>query len=199
MEVGLLGPLEVRVDGRPVVVGVGKRRSLLALLALHANEVLPADRLIDELWGEQPPSTAAKGLQVQVSQLRKDLRSNGSGEILKTRGHGYVVELDADAIDVHRFERALEDGRGALEAGDAEAAARLLRAALERRIDADLQLGHHADVVSELEELVREHPLRERLRGLLMLALYRCGRQADALDTYRSGRAHMTEELGLER
>ena len=230
MEVGLLGPLEVRVDGRPVEVGVGKRRSLLALLALHANEVLPADRLIEELWGEQPPSTAAKGLQVQVSHLRRDLRSNGSAEILKTRGHGYLVELDADALDVHRFERALEEGRGALEAGDAEGAARLLRealalwrgppladftyeafaqqpiarldelrlVALERRIEADLQLGHHADVAGELEELVREHPLRERLRGLLMLALYRCGRQADALDAYRSGRLHLTEELGLE-
>jgi DNA-binding SARP family transcriptional activator/streptogramin lyase len=228
----LLGPLEVFDGARAVVIGGGKRRSLLALLVLHGNEVVSADRLIDELWGEHPPPTAAKGLQVYVSQLRKELQ-NGSdrdGDVLVTRANGYVLVLGPDDVDVQRFERSLNAGERALAAGEPDRAAQRLRqglalwrgppladftyeafaqqeiarleelrmVALEQRIDADLALGRHAQVVGELEALVREHPLRERIRGQLMLALYRCGRQAEALEAYRDGRRHMSDELGLE-
>jgi DNA-binding SARP family transcriptional activator len=232
MEFRLLGPLEVADRGRPVVVGAGKRRSLLALLLLHANEVVSTERLIDELWGERPPATVAKSLHVYVSQLRKELaQGNGAGEaILRTRGSGYVVEVGPDDVDTRRFERLLADGRRAAEADDpGRASDKLAQAiamwrgppladfayepfaqreiarleelrlvALECRIEADLELGRHGDLVGELEALVDEHPLRERLRGQLMLALYRCGRQAEALDVYRDGRSRLVNDLGLE-
>jgi DNA-binding SARP family transcriptional activator len=228
----LLGPLEVYDGARAVAIGGGKRRSLLALLLLHGNEVVSADRLIDELWGERPPPTAAKGLQVYVSQLRKALQEGaaGDGEVLVTRSNGYVLNVGADELDVSRFERALSGGERALAAGEPERAVQRLRqglalwrgppladfayepfaqqeiarleelrlVALEQRIEADLALGRHAQVVGELEALVREHPLRERFRGQLMLALYRCGRQAEALEAYRDARRLMSEELGLE-
>ena len=232
MDFRLLGPLEVFDGARAVVIGGGKRRSLLALLLLHGNEVVSADRLIDELWGEHPPPTAAKGLQVYVSQLRKELQ-NGSdrdGDVLVTRANGYVLVLGPDDVDVHRFERSVNAGERALAAGEPDRAAQRLRqglalwrgppladftyeafaqqeiarleelrmVALEQRIDADLALGRHTQVVGELEALVREHPLRERIRGQLMLALYRCGRQAEALEAYRDGRRHMSDVLGLE-
>jgi DNA-binding SARP family transcriptional activator len=228
----LLGPLEVYDGGRAVAIGGGKRRSLLALLLLHRNAVVSVDRLIDELWGERPPPTAAKGLQVYVSQLRKELHDGAArdGEVLVTRSNGYMLNVDADELDVSRFERALSAGERALAAGQPERAAQRLRqglalwrgpplaeftyepfaqheiarleelrlVALEQRIDADLALGCHAQVVGELEALVRQHPLRERTRGQLMLALYRCGRQAEALEVYRVGRRTMSDELGLE-
>jgi DNA-binding SARP family transcriptional activator/DNA-binding beta-propeller fold protein YncE len=228
----LLGPLEVYDGERTVAVGGGKRRSLLALLVLHGNEVVSADRLIDELWGERPPPTAAKGLQVHVSQLRKELHNGAqsSGEVLVTRANGYQLLVGADDVDVARFERAVSAGERALAAGETDRAAQRLRqglalwrgppladftyepfaqpeiarleelrlVALEQRIDADLALGRHAQVAGELETLVREHPLRERFRGQLMLALYRCGRQAEALETYRAGRQQVIDELGLE-
>jgi DNA-binding SARP family transcriptional activator/DNA-binding beta-propeller fold protein YncE len=232
MEFRLLGPLEVADRGRQVPVGAGKRRALLAILLLHANEVVAADRLIDELWGERPPATVAKSLHVHVSQLRKELgQGNGSGEtIVHTRGSGYVVEVRPDDVDLLRFERLLADGRRAAEADDPRRASDTLSRAiaiwrgapladftyepfaqreiarleelrllaLECRIDADLQLGRHGGLVGELDALVNEHPLRERLRGQLMLALYRCGRQAEALDVYRVGRARLVADLGLE-
>jgi DNA-binding SARP family transcriptional activator len=232
VEFRLLGPLEVADRGRPVVVGAGKRRALLALLLLHANEVVPAERLIDELWGERPPATVAKSLHVYVSQLRKELgHGNGAGDgILRTRGNGYVVEVGPDDVDTRRFERLLADGRRAADADDPARASETLReavamwrgapladfayepfaqreiarleelrlVALECRIDADLALGRHADLVGELEALVDEHPLRERLRGQLMVALYRCGRQAEALDAYRDCRTRLVVDLGLE-
>jgi DNA-binding SARP family transcriptional activator len=228
----LLGPLEVFDGARAVVIGGGKRRSLLALLLLHGNEVVSADRLIDELWGEHPPATAAKGLQVYVSQLRKELH-NGSdrdGDVLVTRANGYVLVLGPDDVDVQRFERSVSAGERALAEGEPDRAAQRLRqglalwrgppladfiyeafaqheiarleelrmVALEQRIDADLALGRHPQVIGELEALVREHPLRERIRGQLMLALYRSGRQAEALEVYRDGRRDMSDELGLE-
>jgi DNA-binding SARP family transcriptional activator len=228
----LLGPLEVFDGARAVVIGGGKRRSLLALLLLHANEVVSADRLIDELWGESPPPTAAKGLQVYVSQLRKELQNGADrdGDVLVTRAHGYLLQLGPDDVDVQRFERSVDAGERALAAGDPERAAQRLRqglamwrgppladftyerfaqqeiarldelrlVAIEQGVDADLALGRHAQVVGELEALVRDHPLRERIRGQLMVALYRCGRQAEALETYRDGRREMSDELGLE-
>jgi DNA-binding SARP family transcriptional activator len=230
VEVRLLGPLEVTHAGRNLVVGGGRQRALLALLALHPNEVVPAERLIDQLWGEQPPATASKGLQVQVSRLRKDLAHNGSDSVLLTGANGYVLQVSPDQIDIHRFERTLDEGTRALNDGEPGRAAERLRDALalwrgppladfayeafaqqeiarleelrlvaiEHRIEAELALGRHHRVVPELEGLVAEEPLRERVTWLLMLALYRCGRRADALAVYRRGRRAMVDELGLE-
>jgi DNA-binding SARP family transcriptional activator/DNA-binding beta-propeller fold protein YncE len=226
VEFRILGPLEAEQDGRLVPLGGRKQRALLALLLLHANGVVPRDRLIDEIWGDEPPETARTALQVYVSQLRKAL----GGERIETRAPGYRVRTEPDALDLERFERLVGEGRDALAGGDAECSADALRealalwrgtplaelgavpfaqreclrleelrlAALEERVEADLQLGRHTRLVPELEGLVREHPLRERLRGQLMLALYRCGRQADALEVYRSGRRLLDEELGLQ-
>lgn len=228
----LLGPLEVIEDGRPVAIGGGKRRALLALLLLHPNEAVSAERLIDDLWGEQPPATATKGLQVCVSQLRKELggqAAGGNGELLVTRSHGYLLRIGAEDVDIRRFERALSDGERALSAGHPAQASERLReglglwrgppladftyegfaqheiarledlrlVALEERIDADLALGRHARVVGELEGLADEHPLRERVRAQLMVALYRCGRQSEALDAYRDARLVLIEQ-GLQ-
>jgi DNA-binding SARP family transcriptional activator len=226
VEFRILGPLEAEQEGRLVPLGGRKQRALLALLLLHANAVVPRDRLIDEIWGDEPPETARTALQVHVSQLRKAL----GGERIETRAPGYRVCTEPGALDLERFERLVAEGRDALAGGDAERSADALRkalalwrgtplaelgeapfaqreaprleelrlAALEERVEADLKLGHHARLVPELERLVREHPLRERLRGQLMLALYRCGRQADALEVYRSGRRLLDEELGLQ-
>jgi DNA-binding SARP family transcriptional activator len=222
----ILGPLEVAADGGRIELGGSKQRALLADLALHPNEVLSRDRLIDDLWGERPPETASSALHVYVSRLRKLLPDVA----LETRPPGYVLAVDPERIDVHRFERLLADGRAALQQGDAAAAAALLRdalslwrgmpladvayepfadreihrlqelrlAALEERIEADLALGRTADLVGELERLIAEHPLRERLRRQLMLALYRSGRQAEALDAYQHARRALVAELGIE-
>jgi YVTN family beta-propeller protein len=230
MDYRILGPLEVAEDDREVVLGRGRQRSLLALLLLHANEVVSSERLIDELWGDAPPPTAAKTVQVYVSQLRKSLRNGDPEGPLLTRGPGYVLRIGPDELDLHRFERAVADGRRALDSDAPDRAAAALRAglsmwrgppladfayepfaqaeiarleelrlaAIEQRIDADLELGRQAEVVGELEALVAEHPLREGLRGQLMLALYRCDRQAEALETYRLGRRLLVEELGIE-
>ena len=230
MDYRILGPLEVAEQNREIVVGRGRQRSLLVVLLLHANEVVSSDRLIDELWGDAPPPTAAKTVQVYVSQLRKVLRDGDGHGPLLTRGHGYVLRVAPGELDLERFERALADGRRALERDAPDRAAAHLRdalalwrgppladfayevfaqseiarleelrlAAMEERIEADLALGRHAEVVGDLDALVADHPLRERLRGQLMLALYRCDRQADALAVYREGRKLLSEELGLE-
>jgi DNA-binding SARP family transcriptional activator len=226
LDFAVLGPLEVRDQESPVPVGAGRERALLALLLLNANEVVSSDRLIDELWGECPPATVAKALQVYISRLRKAL---GPDRIV-TVSPGYSLRLGPDELDLHRFERLSEQGRRALERGDARGARELLGAALalwrgaaladlayerfaqleaarldelrlaalEARGEADLTLGRHGEVTGELERLVAEYPLRERLRGQLMLALYRSGRQAEALEVYRMGREALVEELGLE-
>jgi DNA-binding SARP family transcriptional activator len=215
VEYALLGPLEVRNDGEIVAVGRGKQRALLAVLALNAGRVVPAERLIDELWGDEPPATAATALQVYISRLRKLL---GEGSIV-TREPGYLVEGD---VDVRRFDELVsEAGRSepqraaallkealALWHGEALSdcelpleAARLEEqrvAAIEQRIEADLASGRSSELVGELESLVREHPLREPFRAQLMLALYRAGRQAEALDAYRATRAALLDELGIE-
>jgi YVTN family beta-propeller protein len=229
MNFRILGPLEVLDDERLLDVGGGKQRSVLALLLLNANEVVSSDRLIDELWPEEPPASAAKIIHAHVSRLRKAL--DGAGDaVLQTRGHGYVLRVQPGQLDLDRFRELLKEGRAVLAVGNAEAAAATLHAALalwrgpplaeftyesfaqeeiarleelrlaalEERIEADLALARHDDVVQELEQLVRRHPLRERLRGQLMLALYRSGRQAEALDVYRDGRALLVQELGLE-
>jgi len=222
MEFRLLGPLEVVEHHRSLPLGGPKQRSLLALLLLHAGDVVATERLIDELWGASPPSTVAKSIQVYVSRLRKQL---GDRRIV-TRTPGYVLHVDPSELDLARFERLVAESGGA----DPETAAQLLRealalwrgppladlayepfaqpeiarlvelrlAALEQRIDADLTLGRHAQLVGELEALTKQHPLRERLRGQLMLCLYRCGRQAEALETYRAARGVLVDELGIE-
>ena len=218
MEFAVLGPLEVTTDDGPIPVGRGKQRALLALLIVNAGRVVPTERLIDELWGDRPPATAGTALQVYVSKLRKTL----GAAVITTRDPGYVLGAPPDAVDLHRFEALVVQARGqeparaaellrsalALWRGPAladvelgEVGARLdeLRiAALEERIELELALARHGELVSELEALVREHPLRERLRAQLMLALYRSGRQAEALDAYRAARRALVEELGIE-
>lgn len=233
MEFRILGPLEVEVDGRPLPLGGSKQRALLALLLLHANEVVSRDTLIDELWGGSPPDSGRTALQVHVSQLRKLLdpdATRGDQELLMTRSPGYVLRVRQESIDLGRFEALVEAGRSTLASGNPEQAREHLACALElwrgraladledvpfaqaeahrleelrlmaleERLDADLALGRHAELIPELERLVAQEPLRERLRGQLMLALYRSGRQAEALDVYRKARRDLAEELGLE-
>jgi DNA-binding SARP family transcriptional activator len=202
MRFGILGPFEVADDqGREVALGGLKQRSVLAILLLRAGEVVSRDRLIDELWGEHAPPTAAKTIQVYVSNLRKALRDG----LLITRGRGYVLQTDRSEVDALRFEGLAARGRRALQDGNASYARELLGealelwrgpplaefayesfaqgeierlgearlAAIEDRIDAELALGGDAALIGELESMVGENPLRERLRGQLMLALYR--------------------------
>jgi DNA-binding SARP family transcriptional activator len=226
IEVHVLGPLEARCDGRTVSLGGPRQRGTLALLATQPNTLIPAGRLIDELWLDEPPPSAANLLQGYVSGLRKAL----GRETIETVGAGYVLRLEPAALDLGRFERLARSGSIALEQGrPAEAAATLAEAlglwrggaladladepflqatagrldelrllALERRIEADIALGRDRDVVAEIEELVVAHPLRERLRGLLMLAYYRSGRQAEALASFRDARETLVGMLGIE-
>ena len=216
----ILGPLEVQGAGRPLPLGTGRQRALLALLLVHANELVSSERLIEELWSGRPPPSAQKAVQGYVSQLRRSLPT---GTIL-TRGQGYVlVATDTDAGEFERLtklaveqdpneavltlQRAFALWRGSpLEEFEYEEWAQLeiarlhevRLAATEQRIETELELGHHAQVVPELETLVADHPLRDQLRGQLMIALYRCGRHADALDVHRRGRRVLHDELGLE-
>jgi predicted ATPase/class 3 adenylate cyclase/DNA-binding winged helix-turn-helix (wHTH) protein len=228
MEFRILGPLEALDGGQPVALGGGKQRSVLALLLLQPNETVSSDRLIDELWGEDPPATAAKALQVHVSRLRKAL-GGGAADVV-TRPHGYQLKIDPEQLDAHRFERLLAEGRSELAAERPEQALSALEralslwrgspladlayepftqaetarlddlrlAAFEQLIEAKLALGRHAEVVGQLEALIDEHPFRERLRAQLMLALYRADRQADALQAYQDARRRLVEELGIE-
>ena len=225
LEFRILGPLEVLTAERALGLGGAKQRALLAVLLLHRREVVSTDRLIDELWGEHPPATAVKTVQVYVSHLRKAL----GADLLLTHGHGYLLAAEPDQVDLDRFEKLAANGRSARAAGDSERASTLFRealalwrgppladfayepfaqteigrleearlAALEDRIDADLELGAHARLVGELEALCRKHPLRERFERQLILALYRSGRHAEALRRYQQARRAMAE-LGLE-
>jgi YVTN family beta-propeller protein len=224
----VLGPLAVEADGRAIAVGGGRQRALLALLLVHAGEVVSRDRLIEELWAGESPASASQSLDAYLSRLRRALREAGAGDVLRTRAPGYVLE--AGDTDVARFEALTAEGRAALAAGDPRRAAALLReglalwrgsaygevadepwaraevgrledlrlAATELRVDADLAAGRHDELVPELEHLVARHPARERLVAQLMLALYRSGRQADALAAYRAARRTLVDELGLE-
>ena len=233
VEFSVLGPVEVMEDGRRLAVASGRQRSLLALLLMHPNRIVSTERIIDELWGDEPPGSGAKTIAFHVSRLRDALepgrprgKTNG---ILATEAAGYVLRIEPDRIDAVRCERLVSEARTLL-AGDLEAArARLgealalwrgtpyadvadesfaqpeirrleeLRArALEDRLEVDLALGRHADVIDELEALVAEQPLRERPRGQLMVALYRAGRQAEALRTYSAGRQVLADELGID-
>jgi DNA-binding SARP family transcriptional activator len=206
----------------PIAVPAPKQRALLAILLLGANEPITADRLIERLWDGRPPASARKVLQTYVSRLRRVVGDS----VLLTGPAGYELRVEPDQLDLHRFERLVAEARNAApreaaqllrhalaawrgpplaDLGDEPFAqneiARLdeLRlAALEERIEADLALGRDGDLVAELQALVAEHPLRERLRAQLMLALYRSGRQAEALDVHRQGRRRLVDELGIE-
>jgi DNA-binding SARP family transcriptional activator len=222
----ILGPLEVRADGTPLALGGAKQRAVLAVLLLDAGQVVSRDRLIDALWGQAPPPTARHTLEAYVSRLRKLLGDGRL--LTRTPGYVLRVEpgaVDLDrfeqlltagrgALHERRFGAAAETLREADELwrgppladlalepfaqAPVQGLVELRLAAIEDRIDAELALGRHGALASELRELVAEHPLRERLRAQLMLALYRAGRQADALEAFRSGRMVLVEELGLE-
>jgi DNA-binding SARP family transcriptional activator len=223
MEVRLLGPLEVLDDaGQPVELRRQKQRALLAVLAMRAGQIVSTDRLLEDLWGEQPPRTAIGSLQNLVSHLRRML----GPDVLVTRPPGYVLTVGPEATDLGRFTRLVAtaaelDARERTEAlGRALALWRgppladltfepfahaevprleeLRTLAREQLVEAQLALGHHAEAVPELEALVAEQPLRERVRALLMLALYRSGRQADALEAYAATRRFLRDELGLD-
>jgi YVTN family beta-propeller protein len=220
VRVEILGSLQVRENGRQLSIGSGRQRALLALLVLHNGETVSSDRLVDALWGERPPATAAKVLQGYVSQLRRVLPEGA----IETRGSGYA--LRAAETDASTFEALIDRAREQ----EPRHAAKTLRealalwrgpplvdveyelwarpeitrleelrlTALDARISADLDLGEHGRVLSELESLAAANPVDERLHGRLMLALYRCGRQADALEVYAQARARLVDELGIE-
>ena len=225
MEIRLLGPLEAVDAGAPLALGGTKQRALLAALTLAGGRVVSAARLVDDLWGMNPPDTAPKMVQIHVSALRKVLPA----DVLVTRAPGYAVDLPRDAVDAFRAEDALRAGRDTLAAGDAHGASEALAGALalwrgpaleefgepfaegearrlaelrlaltEERLAADLALGRHADAIREIEALVAAEPLRERLRELQMVALYRSGRQAEALAAYQDAFRALNEELGIE-
>jgi len=222
----ILGALEVLVDGTPAALGAPKQRAVLAMLLVNRRRVVSADALVDGLWGESPPASAVQSLQVYIHGLRRAV----GAERIETAGRGYRATVSEDELDLDRFERGLERGRAALEAGRAEDATDELRqamalwrgsaladlpeesrraaeadrldelrlTALELRYDAELASGRHDAVVAELEALTAEHPYHERFLEQRVLALYRCGRQADALEVYREARRTLSEDLGLE-
>jgi DNA-binding SARP family transcriptional activator len=222
MRFRVLGPLEVWDDSVQRELGAGRQRALLALLVLRRNDVIPVDRIIDALWGEHPPATAHKVVHGYISQLRKA----AGPDTLVTHPWGYALIAPRGAVDVDEFERLVDRARGEKPARAAETLREALElwrgpalvdvayesfaqgeiarledarlAAVEDRIDAELALGRAANLVPELEALVREHPLRERLRGQLILALYRIGRQAEALELYAEVRRRLVDELGIE-
>jgi DNA-binding SARP family transcriptional activator/ABC-type branched-subunit amino acid transport system substrate-binding protein/streptogramin lyase len=226
VEYRFLGPVEAVRDGQRVSLASGKQRALLAALLMERNAAVPADGLIDRLWGDRPPATVSKNLQVVVSQLRKSLGEDA----IRTAGGGYVLVVAEDATDEEQFEHLLAAGREHLAAGKARDAERTLGRALalwrgrpyedvayedfardeitrleerrltarEERFDALLELGRNADAAAGLERLVSEHPYRERAIGQLMLALHRGGRRAEALAAYDGARRRMAEELGIE-
>ncbi|HEY3648448.1 MAG TPA: BTAD domain-containing putative transcriptional regulator, partial [Streptosporangiaceae bacterium] len=233
-EFGILGPLEVARCGRAVALGGPRQRAVLALLLLEANRVVSMDRLAEDIWAGHPPDGWVTTMQIYVSHLRQALepdRARGAaGEVLVTRGRGYLLRVDGERLDAARFQDGFAAGRAALEAGRYAEAAGTLRqalglwrgqvladladygftrpeaarleelrlAAVEARVDADLALGRHDALTAELDQLAAEHPLRERLHGQLILALYRSGRQADALAAYQRVRDLLAGEVGID-
>lgn len=234
VQFNVLGTFEVIDGGRALELGGYKQRAALAVLLLSANRVVPADKLIDELWGETPPGQATGSLQAYVSNLRRALEPDRApreqSRVLRSQGGGYLLAVDLADVDSAVFEHQASEGRTLLRQGRAAAArdalarglglwrgpalvdfadepfarteaARLeeLRAvALEDRIAADLALGEHAAVVAEVKQLVDREPLREQLWAHLILALYRSGRQGDALAAYRECRRTLSDELGID-
>ncbi len=223
MEFRILGPLEVIEQGRALPLGGARQRTLLAIMLTHANEIVSKDRLIDQLWGTRPPASAANALQYHVSQLRKALAPY---EAIVTQDPGYGIRVGADELDLLRFEVLVAEARRArpeLAARGLREALALWRGpaladlayesfvqaeiprleelrlqALEWRFEADLALGRSSELVGEVQLVVRDNPLRERLRAVLMQALYGAGRQAEALEVYRETRRLLVDELGIE-
>ena len=222
LEFRILGPLEVVGKRDPLTLGGSKQRALLALLLLNAGRVVPTDTLVDQLWGERPPRTAVTSLQNFLSQLRKLL----GADAVVTKAPGYLLRVDRSQIDAARFEQMLEEAKTLEPEQRSRKLAEALRlwrgppladftfepfaqaeirrleglqaSALEERINADLDSGRHSELIGELESLIEAHPLREGLRGQLMLALYRSGRQAESLQLYHETRRALVEELGVE-
>jgi basic membrane lipoprotein Med (substrate-binding protein (PBP1-ABC) superfamily)/DNA-binding SARP family transcriptional activator len=226
----LLGALEVSAGEVTADLGPPKQRALLAILLLHAGEIVPIDRLVELLWGDRPPRTADHSIQIYVSNLRKAFEGLGANGVLTTRAPGYQLDAHPDSIDIRQFEARVREGTRKLREGEGDAGAEDLRAALalwrgpalsdfayeefaqpyirrlhdlhldaiEELAAADLASGRAGDVVPLLDAAIREDPLRERSRELLMLALYRTGRHPEALRTYQQLRTMLDEELGLE-
>jgi DNA-binding SARP family transcriptional activator len=226
MRVRILGPFHLEDGGRPITIGGVRQRAVLADLVLHANEVVPSEQLLVELWGEDSPPSAANALQAAISRLRRVLPAGR----LVTAGPGYMLRVFPAELDAAQFEQLMFEGRDALTAGTAAEAVQVLDqamtlwrgppladfryepfaqaeiarleelqlACLEERNEANLALGLEGPLTAELGRMVTDHPLRERLRGQLMLALYRSGRQAEALEVYQQFRSTFMEELGLE-
>ena len=228
MEFDVLGPLRVTHEGAPLALGGPQQQTILCVLLVHAEAVVSADRLIDEVWGEEAPDSARRTLQSSVARLRKVL--NVDAELLRGRSPGYILNVAADAVDSRRF-AAIVEAAGTMRSEDPTTASEMLRRALgmwhgrpfdglsdtapslyaeavrleelrltaiEQRIDCDLSAGGHRELVAELEYLTTEHALRERFWCQLMTALYRCGRQADALRSYQKARHVLAGELGIE-
>jgi DNA-binding SARP family transcriptional activator len=230
---GLLGPLEARLDDRPLELGGRRQRSVLAMLLLTANHVVSLDRLIEGMWDEAPPPRAVGAVQTHMSNLRRalaPLTERLGREVVETRPPGYVVSLVADQLDLLQFEEHLQAARSAVDAGDPAAAfdayesalgtwrgdpladvagepfARSAVARLEGqrhtavlgRLEAGVACGRHQAMLDELQHVAAQHPLDERVCGLVMVALYRAGRQSDALAAYRTLRTALVEELGLD-
>ena len=227
VEIRLLGRVDALVDGRSLPLGAPKQRAVLAMLALRANRAVGSDALIDGLWGERPPQSAAKNVQYYVSQLRKALAADDSGAEIVTHGRGYELKLPDDAVDAARFEHLVERARREAERGIADGAAKgalelwhgppladvasepfagaeirrleeLRLRAIELAIDAELAGGRHAEAIGRIEALLAEHPLQERFHAQRMLALYRAGRQSEALDAYREAHRTLVERIGVE-
>lgn len=227
MEVRILGPLEVLHEAKPLGLGGPRDRGLLTLLAVHAGEVVSSDRLIEAMWGDHLPRDPQHALQAAVSRLRKALQGTGAPDRVVTRSPGYVLDIEPEAVDAARFERLVDRARDhedptARAAALQEALAlwrgapladltyeawaqpeidrleELRLTAVEDEIDAQLASERHGEVLGRLPTLVEEHPYRERLRRQLMLALYRAGRQAEALELYEEARVTLIEELGVD-
>jgi DNA-binding SARP family transcriptional activator/WD40 repeat protein len=224
-EIKVLGRVDLVIDGRAVPLGGSKQRAVLAMLALRANHTVSADELIDGLWGERPPASAAKNVQLYVSRLRKALGTDGAGARIVTRGRGYELQVAEDAVDAARFERLVEQGRREAEQGIIDGSVRgalelwhgaplanvaeepfapaevrrleeLHLGAIEVAIDAQLGAGRHREVIPELEALIAEHPTHERFHAQRMLALYRAGRQSEATEAYREASRTLVAEIG---
>ena len=225
LEIRVLGRVDALVDGQALPLGGSKQRAILAMLALRANRTVSVDDLIDGLWGDRPPASAASNLTLYISRLRKALGADGSGATIVTRGRGYELQLPADAVDAARFERLVDRARAEAEQGIVDGSVRgalelwhgapladvaeepfaspeirrleeLHLRAIEVAIAAELAAGRHREVIAELEALIAEHPTHERFHAQRMLALYRAGRQSDATEAYREASRTLVAEIG---
>ncbi|MER6347566.1 AfsR/SARP family transcriptional regulator [Streptomyces sp. NPDC001595] len=235
MQIQVLGSFDAELRGVSILPTAGKPRQILALLAIHANQVLPVSALMEEIWGDVPPRSALTTLQTYILQLRRCMEraldgDGGSKDLLLTRHGGYLLHAPTGSVDVHEYDRLAALGQRAFERREDEEAASRFREALalwrgpalvdvrtgplleietmrleesrlgllERRIDVELRLGHHAELLTELTELTARNPLHEGLHAQSMVAFYRAGRPSAALDVFQNLRTHLVEELGIE-